>query len=286
MPNVVIRQPYSLSELTQKANEVRQDIIQMLATAGSGHTAGPLGMADIFTALYFAVMNYDPQQPHWPDRDRLVVSNGHICPVWYVSLAEAGFFPMAELATLRKINSRLQGHPNRLDLPGVENSSGPLGQGISQAIGMALAGRLDQKNFHVFCITSDGEHDEGQTWEAILFAAKEKLQNLTVIVDDNNIQIDGFTNDILPLGSLAEKYRNFGWRVREMDGHNMAVIVEELQQVKTLEGNQNVLKPSVIIAHTTPGKGVSFMENKPEWHGKAPSQEEASAALQELRKAA
>ena len=214
----------STSELQAQASQIRQDIIQMLLKAGSGHSAGPLGMADVFTALYFSVVTHHPHEPHWSDRDRVVLSNGHICPVLYATLARSGYFPVEELMTLRKINSRLQGHPSRVDLPGVEVSAGPLGQGISQAIGMALAGRMDQKSYRTYCLMSDGEHDEGQTWEAILYASKEKLHNLTVIVDRNNIQIDGFTEDILPLESLPEKYLAFGWHVLEIDGQERLAI--------------------------------------------------------------
>ncbi len=268
----------SIAELEQKANRIREDIIKMLLVAGSGHSAGPLGMADVFTALYFAIAHHDPHNPKWPDRDRIVLSNGHICPVWYTTLAHAGYFPLSELKTFRQINSRLQGHPNHLDLPGVENSGGPLAQGISQAIGMALAGRLDKKNYHVYCLMSDGEHNEGQTWEALLFAAKEKLHNLTVIIDRNNIQIDGFTEDILPLEPLRQKYEAFGWHVLEIDGHNMKAIIDACHEAQSI-----FERPVAIIAHTIPGKGVSFMQWKSEWHGKPPNAEEARQALRQLR---
>ncbi len=250
----------------------------MLLKAGSGHAAGPLGMADIFAALYFSVLRHNPENPNWVDRDRLVLSNGHICPVLYAALAEAGYFPKSWLGTLRQINGKLQGHPNRLDTPGVETSSGPLGQGISQAVGMALAGKIDQKNYQVYCVMSDGEHDEGQVWEAVMMASKHKLHNLAVIIDRNNIQIDGFTEDIMPLESLRAKYEAFNWHVLEIDGHNMKAIIDACDEAKAI-----FEKPVAIIAHTIPGKGVDFMQWNPDWHGKAPNQEEAKKALSELR---
>ncbi|MEM2772327.1 MAG: transketolase, partial [Candidatus Pacearchaeota archaeon] len=204
--------------LEEKANEIRQLVIEMLLEAGSGHSAGPLGMADIFSAFYFHILRHDPKNPNWEDRDRLVLSNGHICPVRYAAMALAGYFPIEELKTLRKINTRLQGHPHRTVLPGVENTSGPLGEGISQAIGMAIAGRLDKKDYHVYCITSDGEHQEGNTWEAYMFLGKNQLDNLTIIIDRNYIQIDGFTEDVMPLEPLKQKLESFGLHVLEVDG--------------------------------------------------------------------
>lgn len=267
-----------LKFLEEKANEIREDIIRTLLEAGSGHSAGPLGMADIFTAFYFHILKHNPKRPDWPDRDRLVLSNGHICPVQYVALAHAGYFPISELKTLRKINSRLQGHPHRGTLPGLESTSGPLGSGISQACGMALAARLDQKTHRIYCLTSDGEHDAGNTWEAVMFASKYKLSNLTVIIDRNNIQIDGFTEDIMPLESLRSKYESFNWHVLEVDGHNIAHIVDAVNEAIAVHE-----QPTVIIAHTTPGKGISFMENDYVWHGKPPNKEEADRALIELR---
>ncbi len=257
------------------ANTLRQDIISMIAEAGSGHPAGSLGMADVFTALYFNALKHDPKNPDWAERDILVLSNGHICPVRYAAMAESGYFPAKELMTLRKFGSRLQGHPHRGSLPGLETTSGPLGCGISQAAGMALALRMDGKKNHVYCITSDGEHDEGNTWEAVMFANKMQLGNLTVIIDRNNIQIDGFTEEVMPLEPLREKYEAFGWRVVEVDGHETKSVIEAL--------NERNDKPTCIIAHTTPGKGVSFMENAPEWHGKAPNREQAQKALKELQ---
>jgi transketolase len=269
-----------LKILEEKANRIRQSIIETLLEAGSGHSAGPLGMADIFTALYFHVLNHDPKNPDWPDRDRLVLSNGHICPARYVTMAYAGYFPIEELKTLRKINSRLQGHPHRTALPGVETTSGPLGSGISQAIGMALAAKLDNKKYWIYCLTSDGEHQEGNTWEAIMFAGKQKfrLNNLIVIIDRNNIQIDGYTEQVMPLEPLREKYESFGWHVVEIDGHNMVQFVDAVNECHAIYE-----KPSVIIAHTIPGRGVSFMERDYTWHGKPPKKDEAEKALAELR---
>jgi len=267
-----------LKHLEEIANKIRETIIETLLEAGSGHSAGPLGMADIFTVLYFHVLNHDPKKPEWPERDRLILSNGHICPVRYVAMAYAGYFPVEELKTLRKINSRLQGHPHRTALPGLETTSGPLGSGLSQAIGMALAAKLDNKKYRIYCITSDGEHDSGNTWEAIMFAGKNKLNNLTVIVDRNNIQIDGYTEDVMPLDPLREKYESFRWHVLEIDGHNMADFVDAVNEAKAIYE-----KPTVIIAHTIPGKGVSFMEGDYKWHGKPPNKEEAKKALDELR---
>lgn len=268
----------SPSELTQKANIIREDIIKMLVEAGSGHSAGPLGMADVFTALYFNVLNHDPENPFWDERDRLILSNGHICPVRYAAMAEAGYFPVSELLTLRKLGSRLQGHPERLRLPGLETTSGPLGSGLAQASGYAYAAKMDGRRFRVYCICSDGEHDEGNHWEAVMFAGKYNLSNLTVIVDRNNIQIDGFTEDVMPLDPLEEKYKSFHWDVLKIDGHNMREIIDACEHAKAIHEN-----PTVIIANTIPGKGVDFMENKFEWHGKPPNPEEAKKALHELR---
>jgi transketolase len=270
-----------LSDLALKANDIRESIITMLLEAGSGHTAGPLGMTDIFTVLYFHALKHDPKNPTWPDRDRLVLSNGHICPVLYATMAHAGYFPVTELRTLRKFGSRLQGHPHREYLPFVETSSGPLGSGLSQAVGMALADRIDagrtsQKT--IYALLSDGEHDEGNTWEAILLAGKEKIHNLTAIVDRNNIQIDGYTEDIMPLGDLGKKYEHFGWHVQEIDGHDFRQINNALMMAKAVTD-----KPSVIIARTIPGKGVREFEYDFHWHGKAPNKEEAANALEELR---
>jgi len=265
-------------QLELQANQIRQDIIKMLLEAGSGHSAGPLGMADIFTALYFEVLNIDPKRPTWPDRDRLVLSAGHICPVLYAALAHRGYFQVEELMTLRQFGTRLHGHPHNLALPGIENSSGPLGQGLSQAAGMALAAKLDDKRWRTYAVLSDGEHDEGQTWEAVMFAGKNELHNLTAIIDRNNIQIDGFTEDVMPLEPLCDKYRSFNWHVLEIDGHNFEDIVAAFRHAKAV-----FEKPTVIIAHTIPGKGVDFMENDYRWHGRIPKNDEAKKALQELR---
>lgn len=267
-----------LKDLEFKANTARELLIETLLEAGSGHSAGPLGMADIFTAFYFHILNHDPKNPDWEDRDRLVLSNGHICPIRYVSMAMSGYFPIEELKTLRKINSRLQGHPHRSSLPGLETTSGPLGEGISQGIGIALAAKLDKKNYQVYVLTSDGEHQEGNTWEAIMFAGKHKLNNLTVVVDRNNIQIDGFTENVMPLEPLKEKYLAFNWEVLETDGNNIRAFVDSIKEARAI-----FEKPTVIIAHTIPGFGVSFMEKDFTWHGKPPNKEEAEKALKELR---
>ena len=268
----------TLEELEIKANQIRRDIIKMLLAAGSGHSAGPLGMADIFTALYFAIMNHDPKKPDWEKRDRLFLSNGHIVPVRYVTLAHAGYFPKSKLSSLRKLGSPLQGHPERLRMPALETTSGPLGSGLAQAAGYAYAARMDNARFRVFCITSDGEHDAGNHWEAVLFAGKYKLSNLTVFVDRNNIQIDGHTEDIMPLEPLEEKYKAFGWHVIHIDGHNIEEIIDAVNHARAVYE-----KPTVIIAHTIPGKGIDFMENVPEWHGKPPDAVQAKKALSELR---
>lgn len=267
--------------LEEKANGIREAIIEMLLEAKSGHTAGPLGMADIFATLFFHVLKHDPKNPAWEERDRLVLSNGHICPVYYATLAFAGYIPFEELMTLRKFGSRLQGHPHREFLPLLENSSGPLGSGLSQAVGMALADRIDNgrsspKQF--YCLTGDGELDEGQNWEAFMLAGKEKIQNLTVIIDRNNIQIDGFTEDIMPMFQLKDRLLSFGFHVQEIDGHNFEDIIKAVGEAQAVFD-----KPSAIIANTIPGKGVKEFERRYEWHGKTPNKEEAQMALNELR---
>lgn len=275
-----------VKELEEKANQIRQSIIEMLVEAGSGHTAGPLGMADVFTAFYFHILKHDPKNGAWSERDRLVLSNGHICPVLYATMAHAGYFPMEELKTLRKFGSRLQGHPHREYMPWLENSSGPLGLGLAQAVGMALALRMDSntqgslvyKDQYVYAFLSDGEQECGLTWEAAMLAGKNKLHNLIAIIDRNNIQIDGFTEDVMPLEPLADKWRAFNWHVIEIDGHNFEEIVNAVDQAKAI-----FEKPTIIIAHTIPGKGVSFTEKKFEWHGKPPTKEEGQKALEELR---
>ena len=268
-------------KLEETANNIRESIIEMLVTAGSGHTAGPLGMADIFTVLYFHTLNHDPKNPNWEDRDRLVLSNGHICPVLYTTMAYAGYFPKEELLTLRKFGSRLQGHPHRDFLPMLETSSGPLGEGLSQAVGMALAEKMDngtQTGRRIYCLMSDGECEEGQTWEAAMLAGKNKLNNLVALIDRNNIQIDGYTEDIMPLESFSDKWRAWNWHVIEIDGHNMEEIADAFEMAKTI-----FEKPTMIIAHTIPGKGVKEFERDYRWHGKPPSAEEAKKALDELR---
>lgn len=268
----------SINELKYKANDIREDIVKMLVCAGSGHSAGPLGMADIFAALYFNILEHNPKDPTWAGRDRLILSCGHICPVLYAALGESGYFPKEELMTLRKFGTRLHGHPHNLALPGIETSSGPLAQGSSQAVGMALGLRMDHLHNRVYLIMSDGEQDEGQTWEAVMLAGKNKLHNLTAIMDRNNIQIDGFTEDVMPLENIREKYESFNWHVLEIDGHNHQQIIDACLESKSI-----FEKPTLIIAHTIPGKGVDFMENDFNWHGKPPSKEEAMVALHELR---
>ena len=270
-----------IKELEIKANDIRQSIIEMLLLAKSGHTGGPLGMADIFTLFYFYVLKHDPKNPEWADRDRVILSNGHICPVLYATMAHAGYFGVEELKTLRKFGTRLQGHPHREYLPFVETSSGPLGSGISQAAGMALADKLDSgANTHrfIYCFISDGELNEGNSWEGIMLAGKYRLRNLIAIVDRNNIQIEGDTENIMPLEPLADKWRAFNWHVIEVGGHDFRALYEAIEEAQAIDE-----KPTVIIAHTIPGKGVSFMERDYKWHGKAPKKEEAEKALAELR---
>ena len=277
-----------LKFLEEMANIIRQDIIHTLMEAKSGHSAGPLGMADIFTAFYFHILNHRPQEPLWEDRDRLILSNGHICPVRYVAMAHSGYFQIEELKTLRKLNSRLQGHPHRTALPGVETTSGPLGSGLSQSIGVALAARLDGKKYRTYCLMSDGELDAGNSWEAFMLAGKLKLNNLTAVIDRNNIQIDGNTEDIMPLEPLRAKFESFRWHVIEVDGHNIRAFVDAVSEAKAIYE-----KPTVIIAHTIPGKGVSYMENRYEWHGNPPGvgnvsgapakEKQGEVALNELR---
>ena len=275
--------------LEEKATEIRQSIIEMLIEAGSGHTAGPLGMADIFALLYFSVMRHDPENPEWPERDRLVLSNGHICPVLYATMAHAGYFPVEELMSLRKFGTRLQGHPHREALPGIETSSGPLGSGLSQAVGMALAERIDNEysSKYIYCITGDGEWNEGQMWEAALLAGKEKLHNLIVIVDRNGIQIDGYTKDVMPLEPLREKYESFNWDVQEVDGHNVRSMNDAIGKAQAVYS-----QPSMIIAHTIPSKGVDVFERDFRWHGNPPGKgpedrvpkgEQGKVALEKLR---
>jgi len=271
----------TIKQMELLANQIREDIIKMLLAAGSGHSAGPLGMADVFTALYFGgVAKLDPKRRHDKNRDRVVLSNAHICPVLYATLARRGYFPLTELKTLRKLGSRLQGHSNSHFDIGIETSGGPLGQGISQAVGMAIASRMNKKqpSFHTWCLESDGEFDEGQTWEAYMLAGKMNLRELTTIIDRNNIQIDGFTEDVMPLEDFTNKLKAFNWFVIEVDGHNIRAVLDAMKQAKAQAAN-----PTAIVCHTIPGKGVDFMENKFEWHGKPPNRDEARIALHELR---
>lgn len=268
-----------IKELKLIANTVRQDIIRMLTEAGSGHSAGSLGMADVFTALYFNTMDHDPKKPEWESRDRFVLSNGHICPVWYSALARAGYFPVEELITLRKMGTRLQGHPAKDYLPGVEHASGPLGQGISIAAGMALGLKMQNKTNTVFCAMGDGEIDEGQAWEAYMFAAKRNLNNLVVIIDRNYIQIDGNTEDVMPLDPLDKKFEAFNFHVISVDGNDMAALLKALKEAKDYDKG-----PVCVLANTVPGKGVSFMEGKYQWHGMPPNKDQAKEALAELEK--
>ena len=268
----------ALRDLELRAIALRKDTLTMLAHAGSGHSAGPLGMADIFSALYFHVLTHNPHKPSWEERDRLFLSNGHIVPIRYTAMAHAGYFPKEELATLRKFGSRLQGHPEYRFLPGLEHTSGPLGDGSSQAAGMAYAGKMDGADWRVYCVMSDGELAAGITWEAALFAGKYRLDHLTWIIDRNHIQIDGNTEDIMPLEPLHEKFSAFNWNVLEIDGHNIREFITACDQARATHE-----QPTVIIAHTIPGKGVDFMENDYHWHGIPPKPDELTRALKELR---
>lgn len=270
---------YTITQLELKANAIREDIIRMLEHAGSGHSAGPLGLADIYTAMYFSVLRHDPKKPDWEDRDIMVLSNGHCVPVRYAAMAHAGYFDRKELMTLRKYGSRLQGHPERVRLPGLETTSGPLGSGLSQAAGMARALQIDDDHKRwVYCMMSDGELDEGNSWEGAMFAGKYKLGNLIAIIDRNNIQIDGNTEDVMPLEDLRGKWESFGWHVLEIDGHNIESIIDACSMARAI-----VDRPVVIIAHTIPGKGVLFMEYDYHWHGAPPNSEQAKQALHKLR---
>lgn len=270
----------TITQLEQKANDIRQDIILMLQEAGSGHSAGPLGLADILTALYFNILNIRPEEPEWDERDVFFLSNGHCVPVQYAAMAEAGYFDKEELKTLRKLGSRLQGHPEREMLPGLENTSGPLGSGLSQAAGYAYSLQYLDKNPHrfVYAVMGDGELNEGNIWEAAMFAGKYKLGQLITFVDRNNIQIDGTTEDVMPLEDLRGKWESFGWHVLEIDGHNIESIIDAASQGRAITN-----RPTVIIAHTIPGKGVDFMEYNYKWHGMPPNAEQAKEALEDLR---
>lgn len=279
----------TLYELELQANQIRQDIIKMLEKAGSGHSAGPLGLADIFTALYFDIMKHDPKNPNWEKRDIFLLSNGHTVPVQYATMANAGYFDKSELDTLRQFGSRLQGHPERTKLPGLENTSGPLGCGLSQAAGMALAMRMNQDMHRwIYVVTGDGELNEGNVWEAAMLAAKYRLNNIIAIIDRNYIQIDGNTEDVMPLGDLKAKWESFGWHVIEIDGNNIEAIIDACAMGRAIAD-----KPVAIIAHTVPGKGVGFMEYDFHWHGAPPGlqdmpgdppkADQAKVALKDLR---
>ena len=266
--------------LTLRAEDIRESVIKMLVEAGSGHTAGSLGMADIFTALYFRIIKHNPRHPEWAERDRVILSNGHIAPILYATMAHAGYFSISELKTLRRFGSRLQGHPHKGTLPGIETSSGPLGSGLSQAIGMALMDRLEnhKPDRYFYCCMGDGEINEGQVWESFLLLNKYRLTKVISIIDRNTIQIDGYTEDVLPLESLKDKLESFNFHVIEIDGHNFKDIVRAVGLAKsTLD------RPTVIIAHTIPGKGVTAFEGDYRWHGKAPNIEEGKQALKDLR---
>ncbi len=266
-----------IEELQRISTRIRESIIEMLVSAGSGHTAGPLGFTDVLVSLYFQVMKYDPKKPSWEHRDRFILSHGHICPALYATMAHAGYFPTSELLTLRRFGSRLQGHPHREFLPGIETSSGPLGCGLSQAVGMALGLQLSTKETRVFVGISDGELQEGNTWEALMSAAHYKLSNLTVIIDRNHIQIDGFTETIMGLDPLFDKIQSFNYDVCEINGHNFEEIISKLSEKNTTG------KPRCIIAKTIPGKGIPLFENKFEWHGKPPTGKDVDIALNALR---
>lgn len=270
---------HSITQLEAKANDIRKSIITMLEHAGSGHSAGPLGLADIFTALYFDILKHDPKKPDWDQRDILLLSNGHTVPVRYATMAHAGYFDVKELMTLRQFGSRLQGHPERTKLPGLENTSGPLGCGLSQASGMSLAMRMN-KDLHrwIYVVLGDGELDEGNIWEAAMLAGKYKLSNVIGIIDRNNIQIDGQTEHVMPLEDLAAKWEAFGWHVLEIDGNNIQSVIDACALARAI-----VEKPVMIIARTIPGKGVGFMEYDFHWHGAPPNHEQAKQALHDLR---
>ena len=267
----------SIEKLKEMAKKLRRHVITMTASASSGHPGGSLSAADIITALYFKAMHHDPQNPQWPDRDRFILSKGHAAPILYAALAESGYFPVEELATLRKLDSRLQGHTDRNLTPGVEMSAGSLGMGLSFGIGVALAAKLDHRDYRTYVLLSDGECDEGQTWEAALSAAHFKIDNLTAIVDCNRIQLTGWTRDIMNLEPLSQKWQAFGWHTIDIDGHDFNQILAAFKEAEKIKN-----KPPVIIARTIKGRGVSFMENNAKFHGKAPTPEEAERALKEL----
>ncbi len=276
-PDRVFSPPASLKEMEAIAKRLRRHIISMIGKAGSGHPGGSLSAVEIVTTLYFKVLRHKPQDPQWSDRDRFILSKGHAAPLLYATLAECGYFPVDELTTLRQLDSRLQGHTDRTATPGVEMSAGALGQGLSFAIGVALAGRLNSRQYRAYVLLGDGECDEGQVWEGAMSAAHFKVDNLMAIVDNNGQQIDGWNRDVMNLEPFNKKWQSFGWHVIEVDGHNFTQLIEAFDQAKLVKG-----QPTVIIAHTTKGKGVSFMENNPDFHGKAPNAAELEIALKEL----
>ncbi|MDE2292611.1 MAG: transketolase [Elusimicrobia bacterium] len=265
------------TDLKTVTRDLRVDIIRMIEAAGSGHPGGSLSVIDLLTVLYAKFLRHDPKRPDWPDRDRLILSKGHACPALYAVMAHEGYFPKAELMTLRRLGSPLQGHPDRLRLPGIEASTGSLGQGLSIAIGLALAAQLDKKDWHTWCVLGDGETQEGQVWEALMAAPKFKLGNLTAVFDYNGGQIDGPVNEIMSLQPLADKLKAFNWSVHVIDGHDLAAIAKAFAAAKAEKD-----RPTAIVAQTVKGKGVSFMENNIDWHGKAPTKEQADQAVQEL----
>lgn len=270
--------PLTMLQVEKKAYELREDLIKMLLEAGSGHSAGPLGLADFFAAMYFHILNHDPKNPDWALRDRLLMSCGHVVPIRYTAMIHAGYLPKSYIKKLRKFGSPLQGHPSYHDWPAVEHASGPLGQGLSVAVGMAMAARMNKERHWIYCLTSDGEQQEGQIWEAAMFAGKERLSNLIAFMDRNNIQIDGMTEDIMPLEPLRKKWEAFGWHVIEVDGHNIEQIIDAVNTGKAI-----IEKPTMVIMHTIPGKGVHYMEYDYTWHGKPPKEDEAKIALKDIR---
>ncbi|MDJ0984073.1 MAG: transketolase [Desulfobacterales bacterium] len=272
-------EPMSIEELEKMAVAVRCDIIDMICTASAGHPGGSLSATDVVTALYFRVMRIDPENPDWPDRDRFILSKGHACPVWYAALAGRGYFDKSHLKTLRQMGSILQGHPDMNKTPGIDMTAGSLGHGLSAGLGMALSAKLQKKDYHVFVVIGDGESQEGSIWEAAMAAPRFKLDNLTAILDYNHLQNDYSVDDIMPIDPVADKWQAFGWNVIDIDGHDMAQVVQALEEAKSHQG-----APTIIVANTVKGKGVSYMENVCEWHGKAPCQEEADQALEELRR--
>lgn len=269
----------TLKELEKQAEQIRESIIEMVRTAGSGHIAGPLGMADILAALYFRILRHDPKDPEWNERDIFLLDNGHCAPVQYAAMAHAGYFPEKELLSLRQLGSRLQGHPERSHLPGIENTSGPLGSGLSQAAGMALSLKMDSNNTRSIYLTlSEGGINEGNVWEAAMFASKYQLDNIITIVDRNNIQIDGPAEEVMPLEDLKLKWEAFGWHVQEVDGHNIEAIIDACAMARAVS-----IKPSIIIAHTIPGKGVDFMEGDYRWHSGTLTSAQAKEAIDDIR---